>query len=782
MSPFKRLLEEVHNRSIWQILLIYLGSGWVILQITDQLVQQYLLPAWVYRGAFILILVGLPIVLATAFVERGISAWKRHHEADAPGAEVSTAGQIASPDAGAATGSAADTGTGAPAYSPHRFLTWRRALLGGVGAFALLGLLTLGFFLSRALGVGPGASLIAQGVLADREPIILAQFENRTQDSLLATAITEALRVDLAQSSAVTLVEPDRIKQAMGRMEVSEDAALDRDLAREVALREGVKAVISGTVTPVGSSYVITASVVAAESGEDLVSERQTADDADAIIEAVDQLSNRLRAGVGESLGSVLNSPPLPRVTTTSLDALKLYAQSLEHQRRGEPRAAIGVLERAVTIDTAFAGAYRGLAIYYGNIGDPARAQENIDRAYLHSQRLADAERYKTAASFHSYRAVWDSAATYYQLLIDTGSEDFAVINNLGDLYERMGRYDEALPLYRRAVEVNPTITGHLNLASVARSTGNLALADSAVEAMRAINPDSWQTRQQWGWNLYFKRDWERLQEAATTWRQQPQNRWDGTFWLAVLEAAHGHIERAIPLADSSFDDTLDQGSPFYAFWTVPLMTSAGLAGDRSRDVPPYLERHKEAELLAGAPMFQHIALSWVALGYAKADDLTAASGVLAHADSLKATGDFHALGVDHLARAFLALSEGRPEEALGHVERAREADFGMLHHLTRYALADALERLGRLPEAAAHYDTLTSMVGLNFTDAGVYGPLLGPSHERAARTFMAAGDTTAALRHLAAFVELWADADPDLQPRVDAAQAQLEEILRVRG
>ena len=105
-----------------------------------------------------------------------------------------------------------------------------------------------------------------------------------------------------------------------------------------------------------------------------------------------------------------------------------------------------------------------------------------------------------------------------------------------------------------------------------------------------------------------------------------------------------------------------------------------------------------------------------------------------------------------------------------------------MLHLATRYVMAEALERLGRLPEAAAHYDTLTSMVGLNFTDVGEYGPLLGPAHERAAHTYLAIGDTTAALGHLAAFVELWADADPALKARVDAAQAQLEEILRVRG
>ncbi|MEE9132430.1 MAG: hypothetical protein V3U13_02610, partial [Gemmatimonadota bacterium] len=68
MSQLKQFIREIHRRSLWQTLTIYLGASWAVLEVTDQIVARYLLPEWVYPAALILLLLGLPIVLATAFV------------------------------------------------------------------------------------------------------------------------------------------------------------------------------------------------------------------------------------------------------------------------------------------------------------------------------------------------------------------------------------------------------------------------------------------------------------------------------------------------------------------------------------------------------------------------------------------------------------------------------------------------------------------------------------------------------------------------------------------
>src|SRR5207245_4126382 len=122
----------------------------------------------------------------------------------------------------------------------------------------------------RLLGIGPVGTLVASGVLAERDRLVLADFENRTQDSTLGTSLTEALRVDLAQSPVVRLLDAAAIGPALSRMGRQAGTPLDLTLARELAQREGAKAVVHGKIDPVGRSYVLSAELVS-EEGHDAV-------------------------------------------------------------------------------------------------------------------------------------------------------------------------------------------------------------------------------------------------------------------------------------------------------------------------------------------------------------------------------------------------------------------------------------------------------------------------------------------------------------------------------
>ena len=104
-------------------------------------------------------------------------------------------------------------------------------------------------------GLIPGRSLVAQGVLDARDPVLLADITNRTRDSTLGIAAGEALRVDLTQSRTVTVFSPTQIAAALERMQRPDSSAIDLTLAREIAQREGVKAVITGDIASVGPSF-----------------------------------------------------------------------------------------------------------------------------------------------------------------------------------------------------------------------------------------------------------------------------------------------------------------------------------------------------------------------------------------------------------------------------------------------------------------------------------------------------------------------------------------------
>src|SRR5882762_9316766 len=257
-----------------------------VLTLAYSLVHMLGLPDWAFAGAVGLAAAGLPVILWTGVIERRRAI-------------------------------AGSTGRAAVPAGVQRWFTWRRALLSGAAAFGLLGLGTAVYMAMRLLGIGPVGTLVASGVLGERDRLVLADFENRTTDSTLGPSLTEALRVDLAQSGVIRLLDAAAVGQALRRMGRAPGAPLD------LALREGAKAVVHGQIDPLGRGYVVSAELVGASDGAALVAVRENAQDDGAIIGAVDRLSHRLRERIGESLKTIRASDPLEQVTTRSLEALR---------------------------------------------------------------------------------------------------------------------------------------------------------------------------------------------------------------------------------------------------------------------------------------------------------------------------------------------------------------------------------------------------------------------------------------------------------------------------
>src|SRR5437762_675967 len=256
-----------------------------VLTVVYFLVHVLGLPDWAFAGAVGLAAAGLPVMLWTGVIERRRAL-------------------------------AGGTGRAPAPAGVQRWLTWRRSLLSAASGFGLLGLVTATHAAMRQLGIGPAGTLVASGVLAQRDRLVLADFVNRPADSTLGPSLTEALRVDLAQSGVIRLLDAATVGQALGRMGREPAASLDLALARDLAQREGAKAVVHGQIDPLGRGYVVSAELVGASDGAALVAVRENAQDDGAIIGAVDRLSHRLRERIGESLKSIRASDPLEQVTT----------------------------------------------------------------------------------------------------------------------------------------------------------------------------------------------------------------------------------------------------------------------------------------------------------------------------------------------------------------------------------------------------------------------------------------------------------------------------------
>ncbi|NIP56733.1 MAG: tetratricopeptide repeat protein, partial [Gemmatimonadetes bacterium] len=357
-----------------------------------------------------------------------------------------------------------------------------------MAAFALLGFAVAVYFTMWATGVGPVGSLVAQGVIEERDRVVLADFGNSTDDPGLGDVVTEALRVDLVQSPILTVADPSFVDRVLRRMGRDPSADLTPELAREVAIREGLKAVIQGEVAPAGGGSLLTASIVAADDGAVLAAFRETVDADGDVIAAIDGLSRQIREKAGESLPRIRAGEALTTVTTSSLDALRLYSEAMRLTEGGRPGEALGLLEEAVQLDTAFAMAWRKISALRSNASAPhLETSAAAARAYAHRDRLTERERY-LAAAFYNDVAVGDleAANRAYRSVLRLDPDEGTALNNLALNLLDMGRVDEARELLERAVDgPGETSVAHVNRMRAYVQSGDPASARRALVRAR---------------------------------------------------------------------------------------------------------------------------------------------------------------------------------------------------------------------------------------------------------------------------------------------------------
>jgi tetratricopeptide (TPR) repeat protein len=496
MDQIRNLIHEIHRRSLWQVLGIFLASAWGVLQVVEFVTESAGLPDWTPSMALVLLMVGLPICLATAFVQEGMPG--QSHD-DQPGADedgATTASQATStaqahqPPKPNAEHDSLDGRSSHPS-STRLLLTWKNAVFGGLGAFALLGISLIVYFVMWSTGIGPVGSLVAQEVIVEGQKVVLASFDDTTGEGL-GSVVTEALRVDLTQAEVLDLAESSDIAPTLRRMQLEPGTRLDPDLAREVAVREGLAAVIDGSIGTVGSGYLITATLRNADTGDALATFRETADGPDALIATIDKISQDIRERSGESLKNIKAGQPLSAVTTTSLKALRLYSESEIYFGSDQRDRALELLEQAVQVDPAFAMAWRKLSAAYYNQQSFEASIEAATQAFANRERLSERERYLTEAGYYERTGSSLSAVEAYQAVLDIDPENGTALNNIANVYNAIGERELGLEMYQRALAgPNRTVTAMGNLVLAYLALGQVEAAAEALAEYEAAYPNA---------------------------------------------------------------------------------------------------------------------------------------------------------------------------------------------------------------------------------------------------------------------------------------------------
>jgi tetratricopeptide (TPR) repeat protein len=720
------------------------------------LMMQLGLPGWVLPVALGLLAVGLPIMLMTGHVER-------------QRATAQTTGLVR-PDL---------------EQGVHAWLRWRRAILGGGAGFAALVLGTGVYMAMRVLGIGPVGTLVAAGVLEERDRLIVADFENRTGDSTLGASVTEAFRIDLGQSPVLRLVDASDVAPVLRRMNRDPDSPLDRETAIEVAEREGIKAVVVGEIGPVGGGYVLSARVLAAADGAQLLGLRETADGNTELIPAIDRLSAKLRERVGESLRTIRANDPLEHVTTGSPEALRKYSQGVRAFDQGDYERAIPLLEEAIAVDTAFAMAYRKLAAALNNtFADESRQNEAAAKAYQYRARLPEIERYLATAYYHfDVEFDADEVRTNYLNALDIQPENLTALNNLALLFNNINQPKEAEEYALRGTEVGISGPPFTNAISAQIRQGAFERADSTLRRFEAAAPDHPTALFLRGQLISAKRDFENAEAHFRGLRERFAARRGAlsgaNSFLGALSLAQGKLATTERYAREliGFSEEDDEAADYVNRVTALARIDVQYRDARARAVSMV------DEALARYPLET---MSAIDRPYLNLAEFYADAGRPERATPLV---DEYEREIDEAlrrrarddiyeARAAIATAEGRFERAISLVRMAKE-DRRCIAACGDFDLARAYDRAGQADSAVVEFERLLSETFLNriFRD----GFALAPSYKRLGELYEERGERDMAIEYYNNFVELWSDADLELQDQVRDVRERIAGLVGER-
>jgi serine/threonine protein kinase/Tfp pilus assembly protein PilF len=355
--------------------------------------------------------------------------------------------------------------------------------------------LTAAIVLILALVVGIILRAIGTPALADRDVIVLSDFDNTTGDSVFDGTLKQALAVQLGQSPYLNILTEERVRQTLRFMGRPPDERLTREVAREICLREGVKALLLGSISSLGDSYAITLEAVNAQTGDSLASEQAEARGKEQVLTALGQAASRLRAKLGESLSSIEKfDRPLSEATTSSLEALRAFSLGDQQRTAGREYESITCYQRALELDPQFALAEARLAVVYANIAETSQAVEHARRAYELRDRVSERERYYiTARYYDTVTGEVGKAVENYEMWKRAYPHDSTPVVNLSATLNDVGHFDRALAEAQGAannVSANRPFAA-INIAAAHMGSGRFGAARGVLDKMLAENPES---------------------------------------------------------------------------------------------------------------------------------------------------------------------------------------------------------------------------------------------------------------------------------------------------
>jgi tetratricopeptide (TPR) repeat protein len=527
---------------------------------------------------------------------------------------------------------------------------------------------------------------------------------------------------------------------------------------------------------------IVTLRLVAPESGDDLAAFRETAKDSTQLLTALDAVTKQMRRRIGESLGKVRGSQPMEAVTTSSLAALQKYSQAIKASDRGEYSQAQALLLEALAIDSGFAMAWRKLGVSYTNQGNMEAAKQPLTRAYQFRDRLPDRERYITIGSYYSSVGLdRDKEIAAWRAVLAIDSMDVVATNNLSLALQQQGDTTGGVEYSRRALTSrDSSVVGYTNLVMAFLNAGMVDSAAALRTQIEARFPGNQRVTPSAVFVAYAQgnyTDAERLTRSLQDPALPVELRTFGYGGVQALAGVQGRLREATENARKASELSISQGlsGGSYSALTDLAVQDAVYRNDPVRG-KRFMDSVLAARPLSSIPADQrpYLTLAWT---YAMLGDVARARALMAEAAATSDTTEARASQPfrDHIL-ATIAMAEKRPADALKAYQKVDPRLSGCRACLSA-AIGRAYDAAGQ-PDSAIAWSERYLAAAPGETKGYEDAISLGPTYRRLGELYEEKGNNAKAASYYQKFIDLWRDADAELQPQVTDVKKKLARVV----
>jgi DNA-binding winged helix-turn-helix (wHTH) protein/tetratricopeptide (TPR) repeat protein len=628
-------------------------------------------------------------------------------------------------------------------------------------------------FLALIAGVAGDASVAPHHVLAAmKDTVVVAEFSNTTGDTVFDGTLDQALAVALRQSPFLQVLAETKVRQTLRLMGRSTDSRLTPDVAQELCIRSGSNALISGTISRIGSRYLVDMRAKACADGNVLASEQREVAYKEEVLHALSQAASNIRTGLGESLPLVQKFDAPAAATTASLEALQSYSQGIKILMRQGDAPSIPFFKRALELDPLFSMADATLAARYNNLDQPALALIYATKAYELRDHVSERERLVISTRYFRLKGELEKMTQGLEMWISEFPRDGNPHGSLGVNYMMLGQFSKALPELEESLRLSADdASTYENLATLRLVMNEPAKAKVILDAARARGLDSAGLRIEM-YELAFIENDDAQMQRQIDWATSKPGTEDALYSLqSDTEAYYGRLAAARRFSLRAVDSAVrSDNSESAALWQANVSLREAEFGEQQQATQ---DAAQALRLASGRNV-----KVFSALAFARAGDVAKAEALVNELEAEYGGDTMLAVYRLPIIRAAIALSMGHPQRALDLLEPVRPYDLalpspsGMAAMYPAFLRGQAYLEIGDLRAAATEFQKVVDQPGLTLNFV-----LPALARLELARTYSALGEVAKSKDAYQALAAIWRGADVNI-PVLLSAKKELTGLL----